>query len=97
MRGLKQLDVVEIKPLKKVAPCVGAWIETMYGKVYRVRDEVAPCVGAWIETRRFRKIIPDVMSHPAWVRGLKQVRRKGTESPEIVAPCVGAWIETKTD
>ena len=37
----------------------------------------------------------DIESHPAWVCGLKQVRRKGTESPEIVTPCVGVWIETK--
>ena len=37
----------------------------------------------------------DIESHPAWVCGLKQVRRKGTESPEVT-PCVGVWIETES-
>ena len=34
------------------------------------------------------------MSHPTWVRGLKQYRRKSLEEGNCVAPYVGAWIET---
>ena len=33
-------------------------------------------------------------SHPVWVRGLKQHRRKKTFVRDNVAPRVGAWIET---
>ena len=33
-----------------VAPCVGAWIETVAGILYAAAQGVAPCVGAWIET-----------------------------------------------
>ena len=35
---------------KKVAPRVGAWIETGYLKIQWWDIEVAPRVGAWIET-----------------------------------------------
>ena len=34
------------------------------------------------------------MSHPVWVRGLKQDVRKGKGTRGYVAPRVGAWIET---
>ena len=34
------------------------------------------------------------MSHPVWVRGLKQRKRPGTRPVIKVAPRVGAWIET---
>jgi len=33
-------------------------------------------------------------SHPAWVRGLKQVSLFGIIRARFVAPRVGAWIET---
>ncbi len=36
--------------LRKVAPRVGAWIETMNLQTVRQRINVAPRVGAWIET-----------------------------------------------
>ena len=56
----------------EVAPCVGAWIET-FVKVVCVKEvSVAPCVGAWIETRETLHARSLGMSHPAWVRGLKQ-------------------------
>ena len=57
----------------KVAPRVGAWIETSF-KVYpSVLNNVAPRVGAWIETS-FPLLFRSVgMSHPVWVRGLKQL------------------------
>ena len=34
------------------------------------------------------------MSHPAWVRGLKQRSRYVRCYLQLVAPRVGAWIET---
>ena len=55
---------------------------------------VAPFVGAWIETFRRGRWDLAFLSHPLWVRGLKQelwgcINKKGE-----VAPFVGAWIET---
>ena len=34
------------------------------------------------------------MSHPSWVRGLKQCLQKKVSATTLVAPLVGAWIET---
>ena len=34
------------------------------------------------------------MSHPMWVRGLKQGRQLPNATRSNVAPYVGAWIET---
>ena len=34
------------------------------------------------------------MSHPVWVRGLKQIEVKKENEKTLVAPRVGAWIET---
>ena len=36
--------------LEKVAPYVGAWIETLNPSLGRNAASVAPYVGAWIET-----------------------------------------------
>ena len=36
--------------IETVAPCVGAWIETLLGFPDVFDGHVAPCVGAWIET-----------------------------------------------
>ena len=36
-----------------------------------------------------------LMSHPMWVRGLKQSKALQSQIPPCVAPHVGAWIETK--
>ena len=36
----------------RVAPYVGAWIETFMRGVRVMMDKVAPYVGAWIETLR---------------------------------------------
>ena len=35
------------------------------------------------------------MSHPTWVRGLKQDVLQHFNTPADVAPYVGAWIETQ--
>ena len=57
---------------------MGAWIETERGIKNFVAGSVAPRVGAWIETQlKERKPLAPV-SHPVWVRGLKQNRTSGT-------------------
>ncbi len=33
-----------------VAPCAGAWIETIFSRMLFLLCPVAPCAGAWIET-----------------------------------------------
>ena len=56
---------------------------------------VAPHVGAWIETLARQQSRNQEMSHPMWVRGLKQKMRFDIAQAAAVAPHVGAWIETK--
>ena len=56
----------------KVAPRVGAWIETIdFCESFRQRC-VAPRVGAWIETYFCGCPQSALESHLVWVRGLKQ-------------------------
>ena len=57
---------------RKVAPRVGAWIETAFLPYVQTNLVVAPRVGAWIETREFSNKKARATSHPVWVRGLKQ-------------------------
>ena len=55
----------------RVAPYVGAWVETAR-KSNRLKSvDVAPYVGAWVETYVDENLKDDVMSHLTWVRGLK--------------------------
>ena len=59
-----------------------------------VQYVVTPCVGVWIETP-----VPDfpnffLLSHPAWVCGLKPFCRTVVVALYKVTPCVGVWIET---
>ena len=63
MRGLKQQVAAPAKPLKEVAPHVGAWIETVIGPLYDPSLIVAPHVGAWIETEVFDETIIKDLSH----------------------------------
>ena len=49
VRGLKRLCQMLLK-LRRVAPYVGAWIETFVKFKKISKYEVAPYVGAWIET-----------------------------------------------
>ena len=58
--------------LVTVAPRVGAWIETWSAKEVMAAFEVAPRVGAWIETLGDLHLRAFPLSHPVWVRGLKQ-------------------------
>ena len=62
-----------MKPYRKVAPYVGAWIETFRFGNEKEECSVAPYVGAWIETQIKNPLLYCVRSHPTWVRGLKHV------------------------
>ena len=62
-----------------VAPCVGAWIETLLLLLSRLLVSVAPCVGAWIETPLAKAVKVIVKSHPVWVRGLKLYEKKSKD------------------
>ena len=50
-RGLKHVEHKPTNEMKKVAPRVGAWIETTETKTAIHTHTVAPRVGAWIETK----------------------------------------------
>ena len=70
-RGLKRIRgrVIRIR----VAPHVGAWIETKPPSSRRHSAKVAPRVGAWIETlTRLRSVSGVSVSLPMRERGLKQ-------------------------
>ena len=72
VRGLKP-DVPQPKEVeRRVAPHVGAWIETRLLLTMRFHLSVAPHVGAWIETDISLLNRLSDLSHPMWVRGLKQ-------------------------
>ena len=62
------------EPLAKVAPLVGAWIETDLTQDSPEFRIVAPLVGAWIETSAPYLAASVSMSHPSWVRGLKLIK-----------------------
>ena len=51
VRGLKHTRLFFMRSPRRVAPYVGAWIETRTHVAMAVRNKVAPYVGAWIETR----------------------------------------------
>ena len=51
VRGLKLAKAAVFKGAVRVAPRVGAWIETIISALLSSVVEVAPRVGAWIETR----------------------------------------------
>ena len=53
VRGLKHKNFRDIGVLNKVAPRVGAWIETYQISLEESESGVAPRVGAWIETLSF--------------------------------------------
>ena len=72
VRGLKQNNQRKNVAKEHVAPYVGAWIETTSDDWRFVTKYVAPYVGAWIETAMTSCNTSRSVSHPMWVRGLKQ-------------------------
>ena len=96
VRGLKHCFQGIDTCIKLVAPRVGAWIETEDNQYDQEESlVVAPRVGAWIETGLQGGLRPICLSHPVWVRGLKQSRVRELQEEQKVAPRVGAWIETQ--
>ena len=73
---------------------MGAWIETWATYAADLDIPVAPYVGAWIETHQIGLLCKSLLSHPTWVRGLKQIIVGHGTNIYLVAPYVGAWIET---
>ena len=47
------------------------WIETRRHSLHWRLSWVTPCVGVWIETGNDRQLCGRIVSHPAWVCGLK--------------------------
>ena len=71
VRGLKHILSTYTRTIHKVAPYVGAWIETFDLTLVDLQMLVAPYVGAWIETHQRQCHQNLGQSHPTWVRGLK--------------------------
>ena len=95
MRGLKQNHHCPHDSHQKVAPHVGAWIETLVKSSKYLLDVVAPHVGAWIETFVSRTTYTSVHSVAPHVGAWIETRSfEAVMSPTTVAPHVGAWIET---
>ena len=70
MRGLKHGSRGIILLRHKVAPYVGAWIETSIGVDSPPRCRVAPYVGAWIETIKKQESVARAQVAPyvgAWI------------------------------
>ena len=94
MRGLKHIAFQCLDLCRRVAPRVGAWIETKGRCPLAVGDSVAPRVGAWIETYDNDLLTISGTVAPrvgAWIETLNVL---GVVLNMIVAPRVGAWIET---
>ena len=78
----------------KVAPHVGAWIETATLPCPIMAQMSHPM---WVRGLKQHLQYSDyqgVSSHPMWVRGLKQQNDHRSLKQGFVAPHVGAWIET---
>ena len=94
MRGLKQRALCSGLRDLRVAPYVGAWIETRLRGSASSLHEVAPYVGAWIETRYQAQRASAVFVAPyvgAWIETRSGLQVAWSHD---VAPYVGAWIET---
>ena len=78
-----------------VAPLVGAWIETKTPLLRALTTECRTPRGCvdW-NLQGLNTCVCFGLSHPSWVRGLKQPWRGGFAWIFHVAPLVGAWIET---
>ena len=51
-------------------------------------------MGVWIETFHNVTFLIVILSHPAWVCGLKRPIFQKLLALTDVTPCVGVWIET---
>ena len=94
VRGLKQRICVPNPRFRRVAPYVGAWIETRCREESDGRGTSHP---TWVRGLKHLMRLRDwgqYRSHPTWVRGLKHTSPLRQSWICRVAPYVGAWIET---
>ena len=87
VRGLKHSSGQWISSKVRVAPRVGAWIETYAPLTDSIRLGVAPRVGAWIETEKKMWASIDVMVAPrvgAWIETPLGVLIQSTEKSHPV-------------
>ena len=81
--------------VRRVAPYVGAWIETLSPNGYmRAKSVSHPTWVRGLKLRRLYLAIRYSQSHPTWVRRLKLNCGALLRVTFVVAPYVGAWIET---
>ena len=78
----------------KVAPYVGAWIETTEQSKGIKEYESHPMWVRGLKQHHEEQKQSRGWSHPMWVRGLKLFNVWRGMVGIIVAPYVGAWIET---
>ena len=94
VRGLKQKRYFEASRRRKVAPRVGAWIETRRPCSAAVSYASHPVWVRGLKQQRAVRGELQAVSHPVWVRGLKRQLPQAAADDGQVAPRVGAWIET---
>ena len=95
VRGLKLVSIRVFDRGAKVAPYVGAWIETGINKAAKKMNKMSH--PTWVRGLKLNikpVSIGVARSHPTWVRGLKLFSWSNIVSSCGVAPYVGAWIET---
>ena len=88
VRGLKHVHTRKDNPDKRVAPRVGAWIETSWGLE---RDNYNASHPVWVRGLKHllknTNMAGEAQSHPVWVRGLKLVLPVGHFRNRSRTPC----------
>ena len=79
----------------KVAPYVGAWIETKRRFANVATSKSHPTWVRGLKLEPIQGYASGTESHPTWVRGLKRLPVRCLPFRSEVAPYVGAWIETQ--
>ncbi len=93
-RGLKLFPRATPISSERVAPPVGAWVETGCIPLSLWFVAVAPPVGAWVETMNCPSALYSCKVAPpvgAWV---ETATNFPVSDEVLVAPPVGAWVET---
>ena len=72
VRGLKQVKDIKDILAAKVAPHVGAWIETIQASLMKSFIKSHPMWVRGLKLGRHGSLKVYLVSHPMWVRGLKQ-------------------------
>ena len=91
VRGLKLADTFNYEKQSKVAPYVGAWIETHGYRTNYQMFKVAPYVGAWIETLGVSKHFGGMVVAPyvgAWIETFGSLPTKPTYPSRTLRGCV---------